>query len=492
MRLREQLVAALQNKWVKAVTLFLLPWCIAALAAGADFYRHRGRIYPGVYLNEISLGGLKLPEAEARLSKELFSLDEITFTGTGKDAQTIALAELGINWNRKKTMAAIERAGSGRQGYHGRLQRLCKRTPLKIEAKLKVEPKALKKALALLAKKAEKKPREASFAVEGARVTIKKERTGRALDRNKLKKELLAAVSAGQDEVPLPIIDKPAKCSAEELSGYGVEQVMVSFSTAIIPALAGRVHNIKLGAGSINGSLLAPGETFSFEALVGEITREKGYREAPVIVGEELRPGIGGGLCQVSSTLYNAALLGNLEIVERLNHSQAIGYLPIGRDATIATGSVDLKFKNNRDHYILIGAEVSGGELIFRLFGPPIKERVEVYSSDIVTLNPPVRHEKSKALPQGEKKLLKQGKAGYTVKTWRVVYRGEKEISRELLSHDRYRPTTTVYRVGTGKASGGKKKKEAPKKDEGDGDTAQAALQVDGKYNALCTGISYS
>lgn len=474
MPFKERLAAIFQKKWVRVLLLLLLPCCIAALAAGGDFYRYRGRIYPGVYLNEIPLGGLKLGDAKARLTKELFSLDEINFTGTKKETKTFSLSKLGISWDRKETIAEIRRSGTGRQGYPGRLRRLFKRDPLQIEGKLKVDTGMLEQALGKMAKEIEKSPREASFAVTGTRVTIKKERVGRSLNVDKLQRELLNAVLEGRSEVPLPIKKKQARRSAEELAGYGVDRVMVSFSSTIIPALSGRVHNIKLGAGLINGCLLAPGEVFSFEALIGEITREKGYREAPVIVGEELRPGIGGGLCQVSSTLYNAALLGNLPIVERLNHSQAIGYLPIGRDATIATGSVDLKFENNRDHHILIGAEVSGGQLTFRLFGPPMKERVEIYSSDIATVNPPVRLEKNKALPKGKKKLLKQGKPGYTVKTWRVVYRGEREISRELLSHDRYRPTTTVYQVGTGRPAGGKRDDDDTKKNNGDEDNDAA------------------
>ena len=115
-----------------------------------------------------------------------------------------------------------------------------------------------------------------------------------------------------------------------------------------------------------------------------------------------------------------------------------IGYLPVGRDATISIGHADLKFKNNRDHHILIGAELNEGRLTFRLFGPPMEERVEIFSSDIVRLEPPVHYEESDALPEGAQELVERGRAGYHVKTWRVVYRGDREISRELLSHDHY------------------------------------------------------
>lgn len=454
MHLKERLTASLHKKWVRLLLLLLLPCFIILLAAGADFYYHHGRVYPDVYLNDIPLGGLKFAEAETKLDQKLFSLDKITFTGVKGKNRTLSLDRLGISWDREQTMAAVTGSGAGPQGYPGRIGRLFGQAPLSIEGTLKVEEDILEKSFDELSKIVETSPRDAAFTVKGSRVTIIEDRAGRSLIRDQLRKVLITAVHEGRGEVPLPIKNRPAKHTAAELASHGMDGVMASFTTTIIPALPGRVHNIKLGAKAINGTLLFPEEIFSFEALVGEISREKGYQEAPVIVGEELRPGLGGGLCQVSSTLYNAALLGNLEIVERVNHSQSIGYLPIGRDATISIGSVDLKFRNNREHPILIGAEVSEGQLIFRLFGPPMEEKVEISTSDIVRIEPPVRLEESKSLARGKRKLIKQGKAGYTVKTWRVVYSKGKETSRELLSHDRYRPTTTIYRVGTGPSAG--------------------------------------
>ncbi|MGI6615611.1 MAG: VanW family protein [Dethiobacteria bacterium] len=450
MHLKERLTTALHIKWVRLLLILILPFFMAALAASADYYCYRGRIYPGVYFNDLPLGGMKLTDAEAKLEKEFFSMKRITFIGVKEKPRTFALTRLGVAWDRQETMAAITDAGTGYRGYPGRVQRLLGDGPLSIKGRLKVQNNKLDRVFDGLAKKVEKHPRDATLEVKGARVTIIEDRAGRTLLKDKLKQELFAALHNGRSEVALPLKSRPAGRTAGELAAYGIDNVMAAFTTTITPALPGRVHNIKLGAEAINGTLLFPGELFSFEALVGEITRAKGYREAPVIVGEELRPGLGGGLCQVSSTLYNAALLGNLEIVERLNHSQTIGYLPIGRDATISIGSVDLKFRNSRDHPVLIGAEVSGEQLTFRLFGPPMAEKVEIRTSDIVRLEPPVRTEECKALAGGEKKLLKQGKAGYTVKTWRIIYRRGKEVSRELLSHDRYRPTTTIYRIGIG------------------------------------------
>lgn len=452
---RERLAAALQKKWGRIVLILLIPWSLAALASTMDCYCYRGRIYPGVYVQGVAVGGLDLVRAEEKLAAELFNLERITFTGLEQGPETISLTQLGVSYDRENTMKTLRRLGTGGRGYPGRLRRLLKSAPLRLAGTLRVKTELLQKALEALARKVNTAPREASFTVDGAIVSIEKEREGRFLQLAELENRLLAAIQQGKPKVPLPIGKLKVQPSAAVLAGYGVDRVMISFATTVSAAMPERVQNIRLGAEAINGCLLAPGEMFSFEATVGEVSAEKGYQEAPVIVGGELRPGLGGGLCQVSSTLYNAALLANLSILERHNHSLAINYLPLGRDATISIGSADLKFKNNRNHHILIGADLKGGLLTFRLFGPPMEERVVLDSSDITRVEPPIRYEEDRTLPAGEKELASQGEPGYSVKTWRIVFRGGEEITRELLSHDHYHPTPTVYRIGTGRTFSG-------------------------------------
>ncbi len=450
MSIKERLSGLLRRKVLLALLAPLLILLLLAAAIGIDYWRFCGKIYPGVYVNGISLGGLSLEEAEARLKAELWSREELKLSGVEGKEMTLSLAELGIFWDREATMALIRGAGTGRQGYGGRLLRLWSRSSLHLEGILKVEEAKLNQFLSHLARQVAKEPRNARFIVQGAEVAIEEEKDGQYLPVGLLRRRLLEAVAGGQEEVKLPLAQKKAGLTAADLAGYGVDKVMVSFSTQVSSAIPNRVHNIALGAAAINGTLLAPGEIFSFERIVGEPTREKGYREAPVIVGGRLVPGLGGGLCQVSSTLYNAALLANLKIVERYNHSLTIGYLPVGRDASISIGSADLKFKNSRKHHLLIGAELKDGRLTVRFFGPPMEERVELVTTDLVRVDPPVHYEKSPNLPPGEKELVEKGKAGYYVKTWRIVYRGGQEVSRELLSHDYYRPVPTLYRVGSG------------------------------------------
>ena len=451
MQLKESLTLALRPRWARFLLLpLVLILFIITLAMSTDYCCHRGRIYPGVHLNGIPLGGLSLEEAADRLTSELCTREEFKLSGSEDVEISVTLDSLGISWDLRKTMELLGKAGSGRTGYCGRLRRLWNNAPLLLEGAIKLDKGKLQHNLKNLAGKIEKEPQDAGFVVRGAEVTIIEERSGRYLQVEILEELLLDAALRGRSEIELPIGIKEPGITAAKLSRCDLNQVMVAFTSTVSQAIPNRVHNIILGAEAINGCLLPPGGVFSFEAVVGDSTREKGYREAPVIVGGKLVPGLGGGLCQVSSTLYNAALLANLAIVERYNHSLTIGYLPIGRDATISIGYADLKFRNNRNHYILIGAELENDQLTFRIFGPPMKERVEIFSTDIVTLESPVQYEQSDALPEGTYELIQKGKAGFRVKTWRAVYRDEEEISRELLSHDHYRPVPTIYRVGTG------------------------------------------
>ncbi|MDI3298155.1 MAG: VanW family protein [Bacillota bacterium] len=131
-----------------------------------------------------------------------------------------------------------------------------------------------------------------------------------------------------------------------------------------------RVHNIEVGAAAVDYFLVKPGEVFSFWRALGEPTRERGYLEAPVISGEAFVPGVGGGLCQLSSTLYNAVLDARLEVVERHGHSLAVDYVPPGRDATVAWDMLDFRFRNDSDGPILVRARIEGWQLHVWILGP--------------------------------------------------------------------------------------------------------------------------
>ncbi|MHB8126164.1 MAG: cell wall-binding repeat-containing protein [Desulfitobacteriaceae bacterium] len=145
--------------------------------------------------------------------------------------------------------------------------------------------------------------------------------------------------------------------------------LIAQYSTYFDSTLVNRTENIRLAAKALDGKLLAPGELFSFNESVGERTAKAGYKEALIIVGNNFTPGLGGGVCQVSSNLYNAVILAHLEILERYRHSLPVDYVPPGQDATVSFPILDFRFRNSRDTYLLIRSFVEGNTLTFQLYG---------------------------------------------------------------------------------------------------------------------------
>ena len=161
--------------------------------------------------------------------------------------------------------------------------------------------------------------------------------------------------------------------------------MLSTYSTRYSTRDRDRTTNLQLAASKINGTVLMPGETFSYNQVVGERTIAAGYKEAPIYVEGEVVDGLGGGICQITSTLYNAVLYANLEIVERSNHQFVPSYVTASRDATVVYGSIDFKFKNNRDYPIKLVCSVSGGIAKFDIYGLRTDNEYEVEISSYVT-----------------------------------------------------------------------------------------------------------
>ncbi|MBW7459325.1 VanW family protein, partial [Paenibacillus sepulcri] len=255
---------------------------------------------------------------------------------------------------------------------------------------------------------------------------------------------------------PLAVRVASPNVTLERLKNEGVERKIISFTTDFSASGAGRAFNVSMTAKTLNGWELAPGEVFDYNKVIA-LTREKyGYRQAPVILNGELVPGIGGGICQVSSTLYNAALLAGLEMVERRNHSLPVSYLPKGQDATFAEGAINFRFKNTTGKHLIIRTVVENGRLTVKLFGTmPANVKYSIDSRTVKVIDPPVREVPSKAVPPGGRLLLSSGKSGYIVETYRTLTKNGKTVSRERISRDTYRAQPAVYGVSADKSGSG-------------------------------------
>lgn len=274
---------------------------------------------------------------------------------------------------------------------------------------------------------------------------------GRKLDVEDLRPLVLQALKRPDiSNVPLPVTLVYPTITVSDLARSGIREMLGNYTTQFDTKDVNRTTNIKLAAWKVNGHIVYPGESFSFNEIVGPREKNFGFKEAMEYVDGELVPGIGGGICQVSSTIYNSALLANLNITERYNHSKPLGYVPLGRDATVVYGALDFKFVNNTATPIMIMAEVDDNKLHVGIFGQVrASEAVELVSVDKQMIPPAIIKQPDGSLYLGETKVEKQGKPGYEITTIRVVRSNGQEIKRETLSRDKYLPDNTIIKVGS-------------------------------------------
>jgi hypothetical protein len=255
--------------------------------------------------------------------------------------------------------------------------------------------------------------------------------------------------------VELPLVEVHPAVTLDMLKAQRVERKIVEFSTSFVGSNVGRLHNIRSTAETIQDQLLGPGDIFDYGKVIQQTEEKFGFQEAPVIVDGKIVPGIGGGICQVSTTLYNAVLRAGLEIVERRNHSLPISYAPLGQDATFAQGYINFKFRNNTGHYVLIHTEIDDGQITVKLFGnTPLGTTYEVESNVVQTLPVPDKFVKNSTLRVGAKQLLLAGKPGYVVDTYRITKVDGNEVSRVRVSRDTYSPQPNLYASNTGEEPG--------------------------------------
>lgn len=434
---------------ITAIILLLL-----VLMGLGDYLYFLDKVYPGVSIGQEEIGFLKADEIKEALEFRGFEQQEVLFKYPEK-VEKFSLETLGISPDYQCLSDKALQIGREEDISENIVKRLeVFREGKDIPLCFIVDEQKIDSILTELSNEIKIEPIDADFDIQGDEISIIPGKNGIELDNEKSKgffydtlkelKEVKAPI-----EFSMIVKEVEPKTTTEHLEETGISEMLVNFHTVFSHNDQNRNQNIKLASGFINLHMMAPGEVFSFNQVVGKATAERGFKEAPIIVGGQFVQGVGGGICQVSSTLYNAALLSNMEIIERTNHGRAVGYLPLGRDATIAYDYLDLKFKNSHSYHILISSRVEDNKMVIRIFGNPNpEERVEIITTDVVKIEPEIKTEVNNQLKAGERKLVQSGSPGYRVNVWRVIYIGEEEINRERLSSDYYKPSPAIYHVG--------------------------------------------
>lgn len=254
-----------------------------------------------------------------------------------------------------------------------------------------------------------------------------------------------------EDSCSIPLEVLSPNVTTNDIGTEAFPDLLGAFSTTYSTRNTNRSTNIRLASEKVNGIVIMPGETFSYNTTVGKRTAAAGFKSAAVYAGGEVTTGIGGGICQVSSTLYNAVLLANLEIVERHNHGFNPGYVPASRDATVSWGGPDFKFKNNRTYPVKIVCSGTGGTIDFKVFGLLEENEYEVEIESYITnyISYKTINKEDSSLAKGQTKVLQSGSNGCKSVAYRILKQNGEVVSKTLLSQDTYNPHNKIVVVGT-------------------------------------------
>lgn len=297
-----------------------------------------------------------------------------------------------------------------------------------------------------------KKPVNAELKIEGDKIKISGGENGQVVDMLGFKQKVLDANIKGIKEVTVPLKEVEPKVTSNDIKNMGIKEVIGTYTTYYNGSDKNKITNIKVSSKAISGKILAPGESFSFNGLAGPYTYDKGYKDGKAYVGGKLVDDVGGGICQVSSTLYNAALYAGLKITERYNHGMPVSYVPLGRDATIWYGSKDLKFKNTSSKHVYIQLTATDKSLTATIFGTKGEYDYVIESDVTEKLEPELKVTYDSSLPAGKEVVEVSGSYGYKAVAYLVKKKNGSVITRTKLSNDRYKATKRVVRVGTAKS----------------------------------------
>jgi vancomycin resistance protein YoaR len=293
---------------------------------------------------------------------------------------------------------------------------------------------------------------DAEFVVTTGGIRIHPSVDARVLNVPKTADAMLAAgVRRLNRTAPIAVATQQPERTTEDAKAMGITGIVGSYTTSY-GGVPNRIHNVQVVSHLVDNALIGPGKEFSFNGTTGERNAAKGLLEAPVIINGELQNGLGGGTCQVSTTVFNAAYEAGLPITARTNHALYISHYPQGRDATVNYPDTDLKFVNDTDHWLLLRTFVSSSTLTVNLYGTPQNRRVESDTAPLRTTGPvPTQTIKDPTLLKGEKVVEESGSPPLATSVTRRVYDEKGKLLYENTWYSSYLGEKEVIRIGTKK-----------------------------------------
>lgn len=422
------------------------------------------KVYPEVYVYGVNIGGLNKEEVVSVLNDKLAQaiMDKKLKVVVGDKSLELSYSELNLTYNTEDI--ATEALAYGKdEGLFAKKSLIKGKNTINLNADISFDEESLVAFEDKVLEEVNIEPKNAEIVINSGNITITPEVSGKTIDKEELHNKLIESINGDpSDEVELTfdLVEQEAKIKAEDLKK--ITGVISSYSSKYSNTGDGRVKNMEIAASTINGTIVMPGEEFSYNALIGDTTPEKGYEKANTYVGNEIVPDYGGGICQVSTTLYRAVMRANIRSTERTNHSLTVSYSEPGLDATVANPYLDYKFVNTYDFPIYIQGYVSGGVVNFSIYGNVEamgNKTYDLVNEILEKYDPEVKYEEDSTMEEGTEKVVSYGMPGYKANSYQVTYENGVEVDRELISTDVYMTTNTVKKKGT-------KKKEETKKEE--------------------------
>ena len=416
------------------------------------------RIYQGIYIDNVYVGGMTRDQAVAAVEAVNEKVDAKfdLVVSVGNESWHVNSKRVPFSRNIRET---VEKAwaygrsntagniGSGKTPFEERVQQASKLRsyPQTYATKQDYDHQALRALTDGIVNYVNRDPVNSmveSFNFSTKTFTFTEDTPGAVIDPEDLYGRLTTLLDNGVTSTTVRVVPQRIEAEmtkAELMNRFG----LISAYTTNTTNNKNRNTNIQLSAAAINGVTVLPGEIFSFNAATGERTAEKGYKEAAAIAGGQSRDEIGGGVCQTSSTLFNAAARADLEIIERNPHAWPSNYVEKGFDATVNWPGLDFKFKNNTGWPVFIVAGYSKQKVTVNIYGMTLGTGVRIDLESEVTRTIPkpedVNYVVNESLAKGEQKKTVSAREGYEVTTWKVWYQGEREIKREVLFKTTYK-----------------------------------------------------
>lgn len=418
-----------------------------------------GKILSGIYVGNTDVSGMNQKEALDEVQKEIANCRSVMVTveiAEGKEIQA-SLEELGLSAPKAKD-AVKEAVRFGKKGNTAQSYKLIKKAEKKklehhIPLEYEVEKQTASNILESRAKEFLDNPVNAAIVQGPEGIQVTEAQKGEGLNMEQTIGNLNQFLNEDWDGKPgtvqAVVEKKDAPVTADDLAG--LTDILGSYTTYYGESGDGRVKNVETGAKHLDGILLKPGEEQSANAAMEPYTYENGYAEADSYESNTVVQTMGGGICQVSSTLYNALLYAELEIVERYPHSMLVSYVEASRDAAIADDLLDLVFKNNLDSPIYIQTVLAEGNLTFNIYGKETRNP----GREIEFISESEENEGT----EGTRFVATENSIGYlslqsyahpeiTAQLWKVVTEDGQEVSRDAINYSQYMAAPETYGVG--------------------------------------------